>query len=194
MACGTVRHGSQKGRRPVRSARWAHTFLFCKDVVKKGAARWSGVAADQGLRACHGGGGDSVVRHRPNSLMCVCGGAVRERVLKRLKREFEEALRRARVERGPQEFVQEGIRRSFKKTLWGGGGRKGLFKRELEEALKRPLWGRGFCKTGQGHGSFFKIDPHSQPSYLEFGCAVTLLCVHCLLVSSLPWCNVFVFP
>ena len=189
MACGTVRKRDEG-----RSARWAHTFLFCKDVVKKGAARWSGVAADQGLRACHGGGGDSVVRHRPNSLMCVCGGAVRERVLKRLKREFEEALRRARVERGPQEFVQEGIRRSFKKTLWGGGGRKGLFKRELEEALKRPLWGRGFCKTGQGHGSFFKIDPHSQPSYLEFGCAVTLLCVHCLLVSSLPWCNVFVFP
>ena len=133
------------------------------------------------------------MRHRPNSLMCVCGGAVRERVLKRLKREFEEALRRARVERGPQEFVQEGIRRSFKKTLWGGGDRKGLFKRELEEALKRPLWGRGFCKTGQGHGSFFKIDPHSQPSYLEFGCAVTLLCVHCLLVSSLPHGAMFLF-
>ena len=72
--------------------------------------------------------------------MCVCGGAVRERVF---KRELEEALKRARLERGPQEFVQEGIRKSFNKTFVGGGDRKGLFKMELEEALKRPLWGRG---------------------------------------------------
>ena len=32
-----------------------------------------------------------------NRVMCVCGGAVRERVL---KREFEEALKRARLEWG----------------------------------------------------------------------------------------------
>ena len=52
VPCGTVRKRDE-GR---STARWAHTFLFCKDVVKQGAARVSGVAADQGL--ARRGGGD----------------------------------------------------------------------------------------------------------------------------------------
>ena len=55
-------------------------------------------------------------------------------------------------------------------------------------------WTLASAESGQGHGSFFKIDPQSQPSFLEFGCAVTLLCVHSLLFSSLPWCILSCFP
>ena len=55
-------------------------------------------------------------------------------------------------------------------------------------------WTLASPEPGQGHGSFFKSEPQSQPSYLEVGCAVTLLCVHSFLSSAIPWWNVSVIP
>ena len=63
------------------------------------------------------------------------------------------------MERGPQEFVQEGIRISFKKTLWGGRGPQGFVQEGTRRGFKKTPLGERFLQDRSRPWEFFQNRP-----------------------------------